>query len=242
MQALEGPGIEPVPLDQVVGRELRVLDVGGERAHAADDRVDRHRGVDDARHDEGVAEHARERLPVVEHLVRRAQRPEGDAGLVEVLVEARRTEGQIEGVQPVHEDDVVRLAPRDRLAARAQEQRALLVVEVQLVDAIATRVDVTRVLVLVVEGEALLVDVVALGEPRFQVATVEVPRTVQIVVQAVVEAPPGEAELEVVGRDQREPGYLVHPGREVRELGVELRVVEVPVLPEITGGVSALVI
>src|SRR5206468_10457005 len=80
------------------------------------------------------------------------------------------------------------------------------------------------------------------GEPRFQVATVEVPRTVQIVVQAVVEAPPGEAELEVVGRDQREPGYLVHPGREVRELGVELRVVEVPVLPEITGGVSALVI
>src|SRR5439155_9674345 len=48
MPTLEGPGIEPVVPDELVGRQLGVLDVGVERAHAADHRVDRHGGIDDA--------------------------------------------------------------------------------------------------------------------------------------------------------------------------------------------------
>ena len=241
VQTLEVLGVEAVPLDQIIRGQLRVGDVGVEGAHAPDDRVDRHGGVDDARYDEGVAEHARQPLPVVEHLVGRAQGPERDARFVQVLVQAGRPQRQIERVQPVHEDDVVRLAPGDGLAAGAQEEGPLLVVQVQLVDAVAARVDVTRVLVLVVEGEALLVDVVALRLPGLEVAAVEVPRAVQVVVQAVVEAPPGEPEPEVVGRDQRQPRDFVHPGRVVGELGVELRVVEVPVLGQVAGGVLALV-
>ena len=240
VQALKGPRVEAVSLDQVVGDQLRIGDVGAERAHAADHRIDRHRGVDDARHDEGVGERARQPIPVVEQLVGGAHRPERDARLVEVLKQAGRAQREVEGVQAVHEHDVVGFAPGDRLAPCAHEQRPLLVVQVQLVDAVAAPVDVARVLVLVVEGEALLVDVVALRLPRLQVLSVEVPRTVQVVVQPVVEAPPGESELEVVGVDQRQPRHLVHPGHVVGELGVELGLVEVPVLGQVTGGVAAL--
>src|SRR5262249_60301102 len=96
-------------------------------------------------------------------------------------------------------------------------------------DAVAARVDVPGVVVLVVELEALVLRLVALREARVQVLAVPVPLRVQVVVEAVVEAPPGEAELELVG--------IAHPPEVARQLRVELGVVEVPVLSEVTRAV-----
>src|SRR5205823_1159665 len=75
-------------------------------------------------------------------------------------------EGQVEEVGHVEQRDVVRLAPRDRLPAGPHEDAALGVVEVELVDPVPAGIDVAGVLVLVVEGEGVLVDLVALREAR----------------------------------------------------------------------------
>src|SRR6185369_2186984 len=55
-----------------------------------------------------------------------------------------------------------------------------------------------------------------------------------VVVDAVVESPTGDAETEVVRRHPVEPA-AAHPVHVRRQLGVHLRVEEVPLLDELTG-------
>jgi len=85
-----------------------------------------------------------------------AERPGRDAGLLEILEETGSTEGQVEEVAHVEQRDVVRLA-HEIACAHAREQPALRS-RVELVDPVAAGVDVSRVLVLVVEGERVLVE------------------------------------------------------------------------------------
>ena len=193
-------------------------------------------GVDRSRHHEGVGEEAREEAPVVDELDRVADGPEGDAGLFQIHEETRRAHRQVEVVDHVHEDDRVRLAPGNRLPADAREEPSLGEIEVQLVDAVALAEDVSRILVLVVEPEAFARDVVARRLPgpghrpeRFA------PLGSEVVEHAVVEAPPCEAELEVIRRQQREAWHAPGPLDVVGQLGVELGVVEVPVREEVAG-------
>src|SRR3989441_1079799 len=56
---------------------------------------------------------------------------------------------------------------------------------------------------------------------------------IEVVVDPVVEAPPGEAELELVRGEEREAGDVVRPAHVGREPRVELRIVEVPVLRQV---------
>src|SRR5207249_9331437 len=138
--------------------------------------------------------------------------PERDARLLQVLEEAGGAVREVEVVDHVEEDDRVGLAPGDRLPPDAREEAPLGEVQVELVDAVALAEDVARILVLVVEVEALARDVVALRLPGPRVRIERVaPLRAGVVEDAVVEAPPREVELELLGADEREARHVLCP-------------------------------
>src|SRR5262249_38722184 len=140
----------------------------------------------------------------------------------------------VERVVQVEERDGVRLAPRDRLAADAHEERPLGELEVVLVDperdlAVAAEARVGLILVLLAGIDGLVAagdggsGRVSLGDAPLERAERADVLTGAVVVDAVVEAPEREPEGELVERE----------GLVARELRVELRVQEVPLLDDL---------
>ena len=158
-----------------------------------------------------------------EHLVRRAQGPQRDARLVEVDLHARG-EQDVERVVRVQQADGVGLAPGDRLAADAHEERPLRHVDVGLVHARAPAVELAAVAAPAGVVERLLERVAFRVEGGLRARVLGLVEVLLValgaeVVDPVVEAPDREASAEV-----REEAA---PTRELAEVDLELRVIEV---------------
>ena len=205
-------------------RRLRV------RAHALDVEVARG-DVEPARDPVRIEEAARQGSPRREELVGGTQRPQRDACLVEVDLHARREQHVVRVVR-VEQADGVGLTPGDRLAADAHEERTLRHVDVGFVDARAPAVELAAVAAATCVVQRLR-DRMALRVKGSLGARVL--RQVEVlrialrpdVVDAVVETPDRETSAEV--------GEEAAPARELAEVDLQLRVVEVAPLLHVAG-------